>query len=363
LIYFSLFLIMSYIFSYLAQKSESTSIIISLYFTSIVVLILSLLSGFRTEYNDTKRYIYNFIHYVPEHIIDFFNNYSMALGDYPGFFFFQSLLKDFVSDNPYVFIFTSSVFINILIISFYKKYSTAFSLSVFLYITSGLFMLGMGAMKQMLAVSIGIWSIHFFIKNNQKIFLFLLFLASTFHPFILLYLAVYFFNTQVWTKKILSMILATLLVGLFFTQFVETILGAAGAIGVNYDPSFILNKAGVNPLRIAIFSVAPILSYIYREEINNSEDKMIIIAVNFSIISFLFMLVASYGGANMFGRLASYFEPFTYLVIPWILYKFIPKNYNWIFIGSFIFAYSFFFYYQFVIVKNFHYKHILTNII
>jgi hypothetical protein len=202
-----------------------------------------------------------------------------------------------------------------------------------------------------------------FYKRKHKTFIAMLILASIFHPFILLYLMVYFLYERVWTKKIIWTLIGTLLVGLFFVQFVEILLALVGSIGVNYDSSYILEKAGVNPLRLTVFAIPSILSYIYREQINETNDKILIVSVNFSIISFLFMLVASYGGANMFGRLASYFEPFTYLSLAWIVYKAIPKNYTLAVITAYIISYSFFFYYQYYVVKHFDYNHILENIV
>ena len=64
--------------------------------------------------------------------------------------------------------------------------------------------------------------------------------------------------------------------------------------------------------------------------------------MNASIISFLFMIMASYGTANMFGRMANYFEPFTYIALPWILTQYIGKyKIMIIFTGYFFIASSF----------------------
>ena len=169
MIVFSSLLFLSWMFAYISEKSKVTSVGISLYFTLLVGLILSLLSGIRTKYNDTELYIYNFIHSIPTEFTELLSSIDIDIGTNPGFYLYQFFVKSYISDNPHVFIFLTSLIINILFITFYKKYSTAFGLTIFFYITSGLFMLGMAAVKQLIAMSIGLWAIHFFIKENIKL--------------------------------------------------------------------------------------------------------------------------------------------------------------------------------------------------
>lgn len=328
----------------------------SIFFTSCIVLILSLLSGLRTKYNDTELYIYRFIYDIPGNISDFTASVNLSLGDNPGFYFYQFVIKAFISDDPQVFVFLSALITNIFFVIFYKRYSTAFTLSLFLYFTSGLFIFGMAAMKQMIAMAIGLWAISFFLKNKNRTFIVLILIASTIHPFVLLYFIIYFLDSKIWTKNVTFAILLAALSGLIFSQFVEQALVVAGSIGVNYEASYILEASGLNPLRLLIFSVVPVLSLIYKKQINASNNRILFISVNFSIISFAFMILASFGGANMFGRLANYFEPFIYISLPWILYHYVKRSYRLLYIALLIVGYSFFFYYQFVIVKGFNYQ-------
>ena len=131
-----------------------------------------------------------------------------------------------------------------------------------------------------------------------------------------------------------------------------------GSIGVDYDASYVLKGSGLDPMRLLVFSIVPVLSLIYKEKINKSKNRLLIISVNFSIISFMFMILASFGGAFMIGRLANYFEPFIYISLPWILYHYVDKSYQLFFVLSILIGYSFFYYYQFVIVKDFKYINI-----
>ncbi len=357
MIFFSSALGFVLILAFFAQKSKKGRPL-SLFFTSFIVLILSVLSGSRTEYNDTANYIKNFIYKIPENFSYFISNAEQTLGSNPGFSLYQLFIKVFIVDDPQMFLFLSALITNLFFVMFYKKYSSKFTFSLFLYFSSGLFIFGMAAIKQMMAVAIGLWAISFFLENKRKIFIFLILIASTIHPFILFYFMVYIFDSKIWTKNVILGIFLVLFSGIFFSQFVENLLVAASSIGVDYEASEILEASGLNPLRLLIFSAVPVLSLIYKKQINKSKNKILILSINFSIVSFMFMLLASFGGAFMFGRLANYFEPFIYISLPWILYYYIPKSYRFLSILLAIIGYCIFYYYQFVIVKSFTYLNI-----
>ena len=73
------------------------------------------------------------------------------------------------------------------------------------------------------------------------------------------------------------------------------------------------------------------------------------------------MIIGTFGAANMFGRLGNYFEPFTYIALPWLIYCFIPRKIKLMTIFLTLLFYAFFFYYQFAIVKPFEYSSWFLN--
>ena len=203
------------VLAFLTERSEKSGIL-SLFFTVSIVLILSLLSGLRTSYNDTYTYIKSFIYRVTDNFSDLVLHMEQALGDNPGFYLYQYIIIVFISNDPQVFLFLSALITNIFFVFFYKKYSPTFAFSLFLYFTSGLFILGMAAIKQMMATAIIFWAISFFLKNKHITFIFLILIASTIHPFSLFYFIVYLVNSKVWTKMITLFIFLALLTGPVF---------------------------------------------------------------------------------------------------------------------------------------------------
>lgn len=317
-----------------------------------------MLSGLRTAYNDTEVYIYNFVYRIPENFTTLISYLDQALGQNPGFFLYQYIIKVFILNDPQVFLFLSALLTNIFFVMFYKKYSPYFTFSLFLYFASGLFILGMAAIKQMLAMALGLWAISFFLNNRHIAFVFIILVASTIHPFILMYLSAFVLDSKVWTKLITLGFFMALSAGFVFSQFVDTLLVAAENIGMSYSADYVLGGAGLNPLRLLVFSIVPALSIIYKKQINKSNDRILILSTNFSIISFIFMILASFGGAFMIGRLGNYFEPFIYISLPWIVYRYVRKKYRLLYIPLLVSGYIFFYYYQFTIAKHFVYKSI-----
>jgi hypothetical protein len=72
---------------------------------------------------------------------------------------------------------------------------------MFIYLTSGLFFFGMAGMRQMLAMAIGLWAVHYGVNRKWVPFVLLLFIAFTIHPFVLFYGMAPFLQNKIWSSK------------------------------------------------------------------------------------------------------------------------------------------------------------------
>lgn len=321
----------------------------------IIFILLACFSGFRSEYNDTETYIYNFMYQIPN-TFSRVENMEWSLGQNPGFFIYQVFLKHFITTNQYYFIFISSVITTHLFIKSFYRYSPVFYFSIFLFISSGLFIFTMAALKQVLAMAIGLWAIKFLLEKKERKFILIIILCATIHPYILLYLLAFFLRKEVWSKKIIFSMIGALFIGFYFSQFLSIIVNLNSEIGNTYGIEYFENKVGMNKIRVAVFAVVPILSFIYRNKINNYNNQLLNLSVNFSVATSIFMIIASFGAANMFGRVGTYFEPFVYIALPWVIHVFFNKKLIIpITIVCFV-LYLIFFYYQFNIAKPFQYN-------
>jgi hypothetical protein len=346
--------------SYLADNKRNELNLPSFPIVLMTGTIASLLAGFRIKYNDTERYIYNFNYLVENNLNEFLTNLDLTIGNNPGFYIYQFLIKNYISDSSQFFLVISSIITYVSIFLFIRKYSIAYHFTIFLIITSGFFMLGMAAIKQMLAISIGIWFISYYIEKKYIMMFLVLLISSTFHPFILLFLLIFIIDDKVWSKKIILAFIGIFILGGIFKTFVINILAIGSNFGIDYESSYILEAQGMNILRVLLFSIVPILSYVYKNEIHSLNSKILTISINFSIIGFMFIILASYGGANMFGRLGSYFEIFYYLSLTFIIFYLFNTKLKYIAIIVLTCSYLFFFYYEMFIVKKFQYVSIFN---
>lgn len=326
-----------------------------------IFLIFLFFAGFRAEYNDTVIYIHNFLFKIPDSIFDL-DSSLWSYSNNPLFVLYMTGFKEFISQNPYAFIFvTSFITLGLFLISL-SRFSYKFGLTIFLFITTGLFVFSMAAMKQVLAMSIGFFALQYFLQNKTAKFIGLIVFASFIHTYVLLYLLIPFLKNEVWSKKMVLMYLGAVLAGYAYNAFVGSSLDITSFIGENYE-EILTQGQGMNIFRVMIYQIIPILSIIYRKEINIEANKLITICINMSIIGGAFMLIGIGGGAVMFGRMGIYCDIFSIIVLPWIIYNVFAERKRKLLTLAVIICYIAYFYYQYGIAKPFIYKNILDSVL
>jgi len=240
---------------------------------------------------------------------------------------------------------------------FLYKTSLPQSHSFLIYSCFGLLLLSMGAIKQAIAMSIGIWFIYDFVKNERVINIWLLFLAVLIHPFVILYSVVFFITDNVWDRKKKFIFISFLVLGPFISYATSTILSFLSIIDVNYSEEYIENSRGGSIIRLAVYAMPVFISYFYRNLINSKNDKFVIVVFNFSIMSFLFFYLGVFQAANMFGRLSAYFDILSICSVVWLVTN-IPmsKVTRLATILSMYCLYSLFLFYELEIKRGFDYK-------
>jgi|LSQX01.2.fsa_nt_gb hypothetical protein len=283
-----------------------------------LVTTLILFSGLRTRFNDTSLYIASFLLNV-EGTFEAIKNINTELGSNPGFQLYQIFIKIIFGNNEAWFLTISAFIAVVSFLSFYRKYSKDFMLSIFFFIGSTLYFFTMAALKQVVAMAIGIWALPLTIEKKWMKAAIVLLLAITFHPYVFTYIVIPFLLSKVWSIKSTILITAAVVVGTYMERFVPYALEATEYIGDIYTYEELTGGEGLNIYRLIFFLATPILSLIFRDKINNSDDKIFKCCINLSLVSTVFLIIASFGGANFFGRLANYFEVFNYVALPGII--------------------------------------------
>ncbi len=281
-----------------------------------LIAILTCFAGLRTVMNDTAVYLEKFKSVSDS--LSAIKEIDLALGKNPGFECYRIILRSLGITEGSLFLFITAAFVSTSYVAFLRKHAIDFSLSVYLLIASTTYAFTLAAIKQTIAISIGIWAIDAIIRRKKVRFVLLILLASTFHPYILIYFIAPLFVDSVWSAKTIMAVMVVVALGGVFGQLLERLMAITESIGDTYDASFF--GGGVNVFRLLFYLVAPVMSLMGRDHIVKQSNRMVNLGVNFSVISMCFMILASFGGANMFGRMANYFDVFNCLALPIALY-------------------------------------------
>lgn len=276
-----------------------------LYF--LLVAGVSLFSGLRSRYNDTGNYVFAYLYTIEPSLSSLS---GLPLEDGIGFLIYETIVKIFCGSN-YARFLTVTAFITIgSFILFFRKYSSNFSVAVYLLITTTFYSFTMGGIRQSLAMAVVIWAIPNFIKKRYLRGLIYVLLATSIHQFSILYLVALFLMGNVWTIKTMMIVLATVVVSFGFTEIFGKVAEITG-----YSEQDLAGSAGTNILRTLVWLVPVALSFLYKKKINVSCDKYGKLFINLSLVGAMIMILASFGGANLLGRMAYYFYPLYILAV------------------------------------------------
>ena len=284
----------------------------------IMLLLLGILyAGLRTTGNDTYTYVSAYLTEIvsfPAELIYI----DWKLGANPGFRIYQSIIKLMFGNNALWLTTVTAIISTASLLEFYRRYSRDFTFSIFLLVSSCLFVVTMAAMKQTLAFSLGIWVLPLTLRKKWSYIVILLLLACSIHPYVIFFSAIPFLAGETFSWKVKACILLAVFIGTHLTTFIGVALTVTESIGDEYQLEYWGEGTGVNLLRVPFYLITPVLGLVFRKEIKASGDAVLKNCINLSAISGCFMFLATFGGANMFGRMAIYWEPFTYVALPGI---------------------------------------------
>lgn len=289
-----------------------------------LVTILVCFVGLRTGYNDTYAYKRAFGNLDVG--MKALEDMSWTLGANPGFNLSNVLIKTFISENAQVMFFLYALLALIPFFIFYRRWSVKFWLTVYIFTAAGMLLFSMAAQKQILAIAIGLCGITCFLTKKRAWFIALVLLGSTFHPYLIFYFGAFFLGDRVWSRKVTLLIIGAVMSGAFIEYLLQWAQAATALLGEDYTQGGELAGPGMNVLRFAVYSVTPVLTWVYRKQINASRDRALILFSNFTLIGWCFMFIAMFVAANLFARMAAYFDPFMHLTLTTLLIRYVPRK-------------------------------------
>lgn len=310
----------------------------------LLVTILVLFAGLRTQYNDTWNYISGFNN-APELSEWIHDPRSLNPFMNPLFYGYQSALKTW-THNPQLLIFTTSLFSQIYLIRFIKRYSSNFVFSIFIYFALGTFVFSLAAIKQVVAMAILTLAFPCLEKKQWVRYYIIVFIAMLVHTYALAFAVIPLFRARPWQAFTFVFVAVTAAVMMNFESAITAFMEQANDLGKTLAEFEVFSDTTINIFRLAVYAVPPLISLVFQKWVLHNANDMDNTLIHMSIISLAFMCMGTQAGANMFGRMGNYFELGTICYLPTMLKKtFDDRSYRMIsfvaclcFMGFFVYA-------------------------
>jgi transmembrane protein EpsG len=309
----------------------------------IAFLILVSVSGLRENIGDTEAYMHSY------ELNDFTWEQIKTQKDI-GFGVLQMFLQKF-SDNPQLMIFSTALLTNLLIILVLYNYSRLLDISIFVYITGGLFLVSMNGIRQVLAAAIFFTATKFLIEGKWKRYMLIVLFASTFHQSALILIPIYFLaRTKAWSKFTIILIFISILIVIGFEQFTTVLFSAIEDTQYGMYQNF--DEGGANYLRVVVYSAPLLIAFLGRDKMRSIfRDSDYI--VNMSILGLVFMIVSTQNW--IFARFSIYFNLYHLILISWVVKLFGERDQKIIYYVILV-CYFLYYYYENVLSLNILYK-------
>jgi transmembrane protein EpsG len=312
-------------------------------FMFMVILSFIIVSGLRKNVGDTYFYMHSYeLSNFPLANIDFTGEF--------GFYYLQHILHK-ISDDPQILIFVTALITNLIIVLVLYKYSRIVEISIYVYITSGLFTVTMNGIRQSMAAAIIFAGTKYLIDGNWKRFIFIVLIASTIHQSALIFIPIYFIvQKRAWTKLTFLLLFLAVIIAFEFNTFSALLFNALDNTKYEHYSNF--SEGGANYLRVLVMVLPLLIAFLGREKLKEIWPKNDVI-VNLSLLGFIFMLIATQNW--IFARFDIYFNLYSLILISWILKLFKERD-SWVIYYCILVCYFIFFYYEEVVSFNFYYK-------
>lgn len=306
---------------------------ISLFFAIASFFLMIFLISYRSSYGDTYLYIKTFDN-VSNDLADI-KPIIESKSDSKGFYILQILFKCFISDNYTVWFAFLAIFSAGAIIKVYYEHSINFTMSAFLFVTSGAFTWFMNGTRQFLAVCLILYGFNYLVKRKTVRFILIVLIATTIHASAILWIPIYFIVIlKPWSKGIWLCVFATVLVIFFLDQFTSilddslqgTMYEGVGSMMNGYVMEDGTVDDGVNPIRLFISAVPAAIAFWRKKQVAEYEDRVINICINLSVVGTCIYLLGIFTSGIMVGRLPIYFTLTNYILLPWLIDKTLDNN-------------------------------------
>lgn len=279
-------------------------------------------AGLRTNTGDTVYYIHNFELAEPDGKLDLV--YTGAGSAYE---WISEILLETTDDYHYLMFVTSVItFVPALYILY--KYSHPYELSVFLFMATGYFGLGMNGIRQYCAAGILLLGTKYLFSTKKSAFVkyaAIVLLAWFFHTTVLIMIPIFFFvRRRAWKPSSFMLLFLSAIAMSVFDMILPSFLGALEDTSHSeYNSDWFSNEGGSSFLRVVVALVPVILAYFSRgrmRQLGHIGD----ILINMCCVHTAFYILSMYNW--IFARFAIYTSLYYIILMAWVVYNGVQRK-------------------------------------
>lgn len=293
-------------------------------FMITTILWLTSFSFLRTAYNDTYTYRQNFA--AAESVREFIS--AGGLWDWTGnplSILYRDLIRD-LTDNYHIYFFFPALLSSFAVVKLCKRYSVTPAFSLLIFFSIGTYVMYVAALKQCIAIFILLIALPYAIDKKYIRFYLLVFLAILFHTHAFMFAIVPFLLEKPWGKATWFLLGATLCAMLTYDVTLGAFMEYAQSIGALVDEGELFDGHSINILRVLVYWIPALLALVFRKRLFADSTRAENLFVNMSIVSAFILTIGLVQAANLFARMAGYFEIATIIALPWMIKKLFTKQ-------------------------------------
>lgn len=321
-------------------------------FVVITVIWAGSFSFLRNTYNDTENYIYDFL-YLTDTLDEFLAETNLLkIGSNALFLLYQTIVRSFTKDF-HIFFFFPAMLNSIAVIKFFKRYSLNTAFTLLMFYSVGTYVMYIAAMKQSVAIAILLIALPYAIDRKYVKFYLLVFVAMLFHTHAFVFLAVPFFFGKPWGKVTWGLLAVVLFAMATYNTTFGIIMNTALSMGINIVDWELFDGHSINPIRVVVYWIPAVLSLVFRNRLFSDSTREENLFANLSIGAALILTIGLREGANLFARMAAYYEVAMGVALPWMIKKIFNRQSANLVLAIAMVMYFGYFLYEFTVSKDF----------
>ncbi len=322
-------------------------------FMWMAILWMTCFMFLRTSYNDTGNYIWQWRNADD---VDVFieNGGLLDITGNPLSYLWESFAHTYIKSFNTYFI-PASFLISFVSVKFFKRYSTNLPFTMLVFHSIGTYIMFMAAMKQCFAMFILLVAVPFAEKKQYVRFYLLVIFAMLFHTHAFMFAIVPFLFEKPWRKVTWMGIAAVLFMMATYDATLGAFMEYAQSLGVNVADIEVFDGHQINIIRIFVYWVPSVIALIFQKRLFANSTRYENLFVNMTTVSAAILTIGTVQAANLFARMAAYFEIASALALPWMIGKLFEKNSAKFIITVASVLYFGYFLYEFGVSKGFGY--------